>query len=66
MYSLRFASGWEVPLAHFFVCYPLLVYFLYTVGVTTILCACYFIYFVMLIYQKSISFEIRRFRVFFA
>ena len=65
MYSLGFASRWEVPLAHFFVGYHLLVYFLYTVGVTTISCDCYFIYFVMLIYQKSIFFEIRRFRVCF-
>ena len=55
MYSPGFASEREVPLAPFFVGFPLPVYFLYIVGVMAISCACYFIYFVMLIYQKKKS-----------
>ena len=53
MYSPGFASKREVPLAPCFVGFPLPVYFLYIVGVMAISYSCYFIYFVMLIYQKK-------------
>ena len=53
MYSRGLASGREVPLAPFFVGFPLPVYFEYTKGVMAISCAWYFIYSVSLIYQNK-------------